>query len=72
MLTMTQMCEFYHTYECTMMHRKNCNIKSSNNLNNCSRTLRKQFVQYRYTLTRGCLKVHGGVPIVLCLFVDPL
>ncbi len=24
------------------------------------------------TLTRGCLKVHGGVPIVLCLFGDPL
>ena len=23
------------------------------------------------TLTRGCLKVHGGVPIVLCLFGDP-
>ena len=24
------------------------------------------------TLTRGCLKVHGSVPLVLCLFVDPL
>ena len=24
------------------------------------------------TLTRGCLKVHGGVSIVLCLFGDPL
>ena len=24
------------------------------------------------TLTHGCLKVHGGVPIVLCIFVDPL
>ena len=24
------------------------------------------------TLTRGCLKVHGWVPLVLCLFVDPL
>ena len=24
------------------------------------------------TLTRGCIKVHGGVPIVLCLFGDPL
>ena len=24
------------------------------------------------TLTRSCLKVHGGVPIVLRLFVDPL
>ena len=26
----------------------------------------------RFTLTRGCIKVHGGVPIVLCLFGDPL
>ena len=24
------------------------------------------------TLTNGCLKVHGKVPIVLCIFVDPL
>ena len=24
------------------------------------------------TLTHGCLKVHGEVPIVLCIFVDPL
>ena len=24
------------------------------------------------TLTRGCIKVLGGVPIVLCLFGDPL
>ena len=24
------------------------------------------------TLTRGCIKVHSGVPIVLCLFDDPL
>ena len=24
------------------------------------------------TLTQGCLKVHGGVPIVLCIVVDPL
>ena len=24
------------------------------------------------TLTCGCIKVHGGVPIVLCLFDDPL
>ena len=24
------------------------------------------------TLTHGRLKVHGGVPIVLCIFVDPL
>ena len=24
------------------------------------------------TLTHGCFKVHGGVPIVLCLFVDAL
>ena len=24
------------------------------------------------TLTHGCIKVHGGVPIVLCLFGDPL
>ena len=23
-------------------------------------------------LTHGCAKVHGGVPIVLCNFVDPL
>ena len=22
------------------------------------------------TLTHGCLKVYGGVPIVLCIFVD--
>ena len=25
-----------------------------------------------FTLTHGRLKVHGGVPIVLCIFVDPL
>ena len=25
-----------------------------------------------FTLTHECLKVHGGVPIVLCIFVDPL
>ena len=25
-----------------------------------------------HTLTHGCLKVHGGVPIVLCIFVDPI
>ena len=24
------------------------------------------------TLTHGCLKVHGGVPIVLCICVDPI
>ena len=24
------------------------------------------------TLTHGCLKVHGGVPLVLWIFVDPL
>ena len=24
------------------------------------------------TLTHGCLKVHGGGPIVLCIFVEPL
>ena len=24
------------------------------------------------TLNHGCLKVHGGVRIVLCIFVDPL
>ena len=24
------------------------------------------------TLTHGCLKVHGGVPIILCILVDPL
>ena len=35
------------------------------------------FVVYYYTgkystLTHGYLKVHGGVPIVLCMFVDPL
>ena len=26
----------------------------------------------RYTLTHGCPKVHGEVPIVLCIFLDPL
>ena len=26
----------------------------------------------KITLTHGCLKVHGGVPILLCIFVDPL
>ena len=25
-----------------------------------------------YTLSHSCLKVHGGVPIVLCIFFDPL
>ena len=25
-----------------------------------------------YTLTHGCLEVHGKVPILLCIFVDPL
>ena len=24
------------------------------------------------TLTHDCLKVHGAVPFVLCIFVDPL
>ena len=24
------------------------------------------------TLSHSCLKVHGGVPIVLCIFLDPL
>ena len=24
------------------------------------------------TLTNGCLKVHRGKPILLCIFVDPL
>ena len=24
------------------------------------------------TLSHGCLKVHGGVPMVLCIFLDPL
>ena len=31
------------------------------------------WLEYTYgTLTHGYLKVHGGVPIVLCMFVDPL
>ena len=29
-------------------------------------------IPMQYTLTHGCLKVHGGVPIVLYIFVDPL
>ena len=34
--------------------------------------LRGNTVQCSDTLTRGCIKVHGGVPIVLCFFGDPL
>ena len=30
------------------------------------------YLSHLFTLTHGCLKVHGGVPIVLCIFVDPL
>ena len=25
-----------------------------------------------HTLSQSCLKVHGGNPIALCIFVDPL
>ena len=25
-----------------------------------------------FTLNNGCLKVHGGEPIILCNFIDPL
>ena len=31
-----------------------------------------QFRNLAHTLSRGCIKVHVGVPIVLCLFGDPL
>ena len=45
---------------------------------NVQELLRRRMVETKiwrkivYTLTHGCLKVHGGVPIDLGIFVDPL